>query len=776
MKSATWNLRHGRSAEKFPIAFVGTYPPRRCGIATFTCDLATAVAGADAAIRPVILAMDDADSQHDYPKSVRFAIRQGIRGDYARAADFVNYSDVRLVSIQHEYGIYGDHDGAHILDFAARLRKPIVTTLHTVLKAPTDSQRSIIRKLAERGSRFVVMSDLATELLKDTYGVSPEIICTIPHGIPDLPLEEHDSHKARFGVAGRPMLLSFGLLNENKGIETVISALPRLIPMFPDLVYFVVGATHPDVKRRQGEAYRNSLHRLAENLDVSDNVVFRNQFVEHEELCEYLLAADIYIIPYLNEAQITSGTLAYAMGSGTAVVSTPFWHAQELLSEGRGRFFGFGDSGELSAVLESLLSDEAELRRAQRVAYEYARGMTWPRTGEAYLKLFRSVVSDAITPQPIPRPHRIKSLPELRLDHLLRMTDDTGLLQHATYSIPNRRHGYCVDDNARGLLVALLAHRITNSSDTKRLVTTYLSYLHYSQLDDGRFYNFMDYSHQLEEKPASEDCTGRALWALGTAVQHAPEETFCTFAREMFLKSMNRRLEFGPRGSALSILGLAAYLEAEPDDTTARAKIAELARDLVARYEKEADDEWRWYEPILHYDNALLPLALFKAHEVAPDETMLRIACESLGFLEKVCFPSGQLELIGNMGWYPRGGARAVTDEQPIDATAFVLAFRDAYLATHDDHYLRRMRNSFDWFLGANRLGRSLYDFSTAGCHDGIGEYGVNQNQGAESTVSFLMALLAVLDLAGEGLDDSGKEEFDGNAHTPRRSTADHLA
>ncbi|MFP8878640.1 MAG: glycosyl transferase, partial [Myxococcota bacterium] len=518
---------------------------------------------------------------------------------------------------------------------------------------------------------------------------------------------------------------------------------------------------------------RNSLHRLAETLDVSDNVVFYNQFVELDELCEHLLAADIYITPYLNEAQITSGTLAYAMGSGTAMVSTPYWHAQELLSEGRGRFFGFGESGELSKVLESLLSDEEELRRAQLMAYEYARGMTWPRVGETYVELARSVVSDAITPEPIPRPHRIKSLPELRLDHLLRLTDDTGLLQHATYSIPNRRHGYCVDDNARGLLVALLAHRVTHSSDTKRLITTYLSYMHYSQLDDGQFCNFMDYSHQLDETPASEDCAGRALWALGTAVHLAPEETFCSIAREMFLKSMNRRLEFGPRGSALSILGLAAYLEAEPNDTTAIAKIADLAGDLVARYEREADDEWRWFEPILHYDNALLPLALFKAHTVAPDDTMLRIACESLGFLEDLCFPSNQLELIGNMGWYPRGGARAVTDEQPIDATAFVLAFRDAYLVTRDDHYLRQMRKSFDWFLGANRLGKSLYDFSTAGCHDGIGESGVNRNQGAESTVSFLMALLAVLDLAGEGLDDSEKEGLDVNAHTERRSTVD---
>ncbi len=401
--------------------------------------------------------------------------------------------------------------------------------------------------------------------------------------------------------------------------------------------------------------------------------------------------------------------------------------------------------------------------------------MTWPRVGEAYAELARSVVKDAFTPEPILRPHGVKSLPELRMDHLLRLTDDTGLLQHATYSIPNRRHGYCVDDNARGLLVALLAHRVTDSSDTKRLITTYLSYLHYSQLDDGQFHNFMDYSHRLEEKPASEDCIGRALWALGATVQLAPEETFCTFAREMFLKSMNRQLEFGPRGDALSILGLAAYLEAEPDDTTARAKIAALASDLVARYEREADDEWRWYEPSLHYDNALLPLALFKAHAVIPDETMLRIAHESLGFLEEVCFPGGQLELIGNKGWYPRGGERAVTDEQPIDTTAFVLAFRGAYLVTREDHYLRRMRDSFDWFLGKNRLNASLYDFSTAGCHDGIGESGVNRNQGAESTVSFLMALLAVMDLAGEGLDDSEKDGGDEKALAAALSTADDL-
>lgn len=743
------------------IAFVGTYPPRRCGIATFTSDLAQAMQGAGEQVRPMIVALTDTGGQYAYPDAVKYEIRQGSRGDYARAAELVNYSDVRLVSLQHEHGIFGGDDGAYVLDFLTALRVPAIATLHTVLKNPSESQRDIVQRIYRQCAGLVVMSRVALDLLASSYGLSGPKIHVIAHGIPPMQPCDQDRLKSGFGVGGRRMLLTFGLLGPGKGIETVIRALPEAVAAFPDLVYFVVGATHPMIVRRHGEAYRTTLEREAERLGVREHVVFRDQFVSVEELCRYLQAADIFISPYVNEAQVTSGALSYAMGAGAAIISTPYWHAQELLSDGRGRLFPFGDSRALGTAIESLLRTPAELRRLRAAALDSARDMLWPRIGEAYLALGTEVVAGhPVAPAP-PRHLRASTLPELRLDHLLRLTDDTGIIQHATYSVPARRSGYCVDDNARALIVALQADRLNSSSDTRRLVSSYLGFLHFAQDDDGRFRNLVTYGRTFEEAPFSEDCTGRALWALGSAVRLANDDGCRLLAREMLERALPGALGMGPRGCALGLLGLASFIEAEPGHQGAREALATLAQRLLTRYQEEATDDWRWFEPTLTYDNALLSLALFKAYAISADRTSLRVARASLEFLEEVCFEGDQLVLVGNAGWHVRGGSKPHADEQPIDAAAFVLAFRGAYLATGDHHYLRRMRESFAWFLGANRLGVSLYDFSTAGSRDGLGATEANRNQGAESTLSFLLSLLAMLELADEGLEHAAAPERD---------------
>jgi len=733
------------------IAFLGTYPPNRCGIGTFTHDLSDAVLSADESVRATVLAMTDADFTSDYPERVRFQIRKGVRDDYLRAADFVNYSDIRMVSIQHEYGIFGGADGAHVLAFLSELRKPSIATLHTVLKRPSTSQRAIVREMAERCEYLVVMSRLAVDLLEESYAIPRESVRVIPHGIPDIRIDERDAGKAKFGLTGRRVLLTFGLLSPSKGIEVVIRALPKLVAEFPDLIYVVVGVTHPEIKRRVGEEYRHSLQREAESLGLRDHVIFRNQFVDTPELCRYLQASDIYITPYLQTAQITSGTLAYAMGSGAAPVSTPYWYAKEVLAEGRGHLFDSGDVEGLGDVLRTLLGNPEELARTQRSAYSFSRRMLWSQVGSDYVGLAQRVVREAVAPEP--RARRRWSLPELRLEHLIRMTDDTGLLQHAAHSVPDRRFGYCVDDNARALIVALLAQRATDPSETERLITIYLSYLHHSQGEDGHFRNFMDFRRSLDREPGSEDCVGRAMWAVGLAVELAPDEGHRLLAKKMFQRAMTLPLTFGPRGCALGILGLDAYLQHEPDDDLARTTLDSLGTELARRFLEHADREWRWFEPELTYENALLPLALFKFSMRTGNETARRVACDSLSFLEELCFTDGYLQLIGNAGWHARGRERVIADEQPIDAAAFVLAFRAAHAATGDRRYLARMRESFEWFLGANRLGLSLYDFSTAGCQDGLGMREVNKNQGAESMVSFLLALLAMLGLMDDGLD-----------------------
>jgi glycosyltransferase involved in cell wall biosynthesis len=748
--------------DEIAVAFIGSYGPRRCGIATFTADLAGAIAGDDRRVSPMVLAVTEPGGRYQYPPEVKFEIRHDVKGDYARAAEFVNFNRVRLVCIQHEYGIFGGDDGGYILDFVHALRVPAVVTLHTVLKHPTENQAAIVRKLAAVCPLIVVMSQVAKDLLATSYGIDGANVRIIPHGIPVMDLEpDQQALKAKFGVAGRRVLLTFGLLGPNKGIETVIRALPAVVERFPDLVYFVVGATHPAVLRREGEAYRTMLAREAEKLGVRDHLVLHGQFVSADELRRYLQAADIFVSPYLSEAQVTSGALSYAMGAGAAVVSTPYWHAQELLSSERGRLFPFKDHTALSRALLELLGSPAELRRVRAAAFDFARLMAWPRIGDAYFDAVSRTLRTS-TPrldQSASRaPGPAITLPELRLDHLRRLTDDTGIIQHATYSVPARRTGYCVDDNARALIVALHADRVQSSADARALVTTYLSYLHASQEADGGFRNFMSYERALESSPPSDDCTGRAIWALGVATEIAQDEGCRLLARDMFMRALSHARALGPRGTAQCILGLARLVTIEPE-TELRGLLDSLTAKLRECYRVNATVDWHWFEPTLTYDNALMPLALFAAYGVTGDSATLRDARETLSFLEEVCFAGDRLQLVGNTGWHSMGGEKPCADEQAIDAAAFVLAFRCAYTVTQDRHYLRRMREAFAWFLGANRLGLPLYDFATGGCRDGMGLAHVNQNQGAESTICFLMSLLEMLELAGEEMDINGVRE-----------------
>lgn len=741
------------SSAPLRMGFLATFPPRRCGIATFTRDLSDAVQLADPRATPFVVAMTDANGEYDYPPVVEYEIHQGTRAHYPRAAELVNFSDVRVVSVQHEHGIFGGDDGAYVLDFLAALRVPSIVTLHTVLGRPSPSQRRIVQGIAAHAAALVVMSRVSLDLLGTAYGISGAKVRVVPHGIHEMPPRDRRELKARFGVAGRPMLLTFGLLSPNKGIETMIRAMPALVKAFPDIVYFVVGATHPHVARQHGEAYRTTLEREAEQLGVRENVVFRDQFVTNDELGRYLQAADVFVSPYLNEAQVSSGALSYAMGAGAAAVSTPYWHARELLADQRGVLFPFGDSDALATAVSGLLADPARLERVRAAAFEHTRPMRWPEVGRQVLDLATHVIRESPARSPRPGPVRASSLPDLRLDHLVRLTDDVGIVQHATFTVPARTSGYCVDDSARALLVVLEVDRVSPSPVANKLVTTYLSHLHHAQTADGNFLNLMAYDRTFEAGSISDDCLGRAVWALGTCVELATDDGCRRLAAEMLQRALPRTSELGPRGTALTILGLTRAFRADPGTGEAMSRITNLAARLASRYGDEATAEWRWFEPTLTYDNALLPLALFEAHGVTGEPVLLKVARESLEFLEKGCFTGTLLTLVGNAGWHARGGARSSADEQAIDAAAFVLAFRAAFLATRDHHYLERMRQSFAWFLGANRLGAPLYDFVSAGCRDGLGTHEPNQNQGAESTICFLMSLLEMLELAGEGLE-----------------------
>ncbi|MFA4844674.1 MAG: glycosyltransferase [Candidatus Margulisiibacteriota bacterium] len=733
---------------KLNIAFVGNYSPRLCGIATFTTDLCEATAKLLSPRSNVFaLAVNDTDQGYAYPRRVAFTLRQTQQKDYFEAANFINASNADVVCVQHEYGIYGGWDGIYILSLISSLSVPVVVVLHTVLKNPTPNQKKIIQEMAQRANYLVVMSKLAVTLLQDVYAVPAEKIRTLYHGTPDFSSLDNGHYKKRFQVEGKQTLLTFGLLSPNKGIETVINALPKLVQDFPKLIYIVLGKTHPNVLKEYGEKYRAGLIALVDKLGLQEQVIFDDRFVSLEELYAWLMAADIYITPYLNEAQIVSGTLSYAVGAGTAIISTPYWHAKELLAEGRGRLINFGDSAALAAALRDLLSNQATLKLLRDKTYKFGRQMRWEKVAEKYLGIFKQTAATATKRSlTLKTPALLLREPPFDLAHLKRLTDDTGLIQHAKYIVPDRQTGYCLDDNSRALMLCAWAFFLLRGEDAKELISTYFSFTHFMQTPDGRFRNFIDYQRHFLDETGSDDAVGRALWALGYIIWRPPRNAYRSLAYECFQKALPHVHGLNLRGKALAMLGLVSYLRCYQGDESVTAKLRECADYLLDLYKDVSDDNWRWFEDIICYDNGIMPMALFQTYSILREEKYLKVAQETLEFLEKTITHNGRLSIVGSRGWYKRGGVKAKYDQQPIDAAAMVLAYQSAYRVTGDKEYLKKMRQAFGWFLGENDMGMSLYDHETKGCADGLLPEGVSLNQGGESTVSFLMALLAMIE------------------------------
>jgi len=732
------------------ITFVGNYLPRKCGIATFTTDLREAVERYyGGTFRMPIIALNDRPEGYDYPDAVEGTILQSARQDYERAAEFVNRSNSKLVCLQHEYGIFGGDDGNYILDFLSQIRLPVVTTLHTVLEKPTPGQKDIITRMDAMISKFVVMSQKAKKFLHYKYGISKDKIAIIEHGIPEFPPGDPDHFKSTINLAGRTVLLSFGLLSRNKGIETVLEALPKVIKRFPKFAFVILGVTHPVVKKHEGESYRISLRRMVRELGLGKHVFFHDQFVSLKHLTEYLQATDIYITPYLNKNQIVSGTLAYASGSGIPVLSTPYWYAEDLLSGGKGVLFPFRDSKRLEKLLLDLLASPQKLKSIREKAFAQGRQMIWPAVARTYIDLFHEVSVKQIRKKPVLKQRLVPTeIPEISLQHVQRLTDDTGILQHAKGIVPNRKEGYCLDDNARALIMTLQHYKQTESQESFELAAIYLSYIQYAQKEDGSFYNFMNYRREFLEEEGSEDSQGRALWALGYAIQACSDNSLGSVAKELFHKCKHLATRMGTRGTALGILALCEYLAKFPKDSEVFELLHDASDRLVKVYKKNTSSNWTWFEEKLTYDNALLPLALLKAYRLTQDKKYLLIAKKTLFFLEGIYFKNDYLQLVGNNRWMVKSRHASLFDEQPIDAMASMLLFQEAYLTLNDKRYLDLMRMSFDWFVGKNRLEKPLYDFESKGCRDGLMEKDVNLNQGAESTLSYLISLLTVTDVS----------------------------
>jgi glycosyltransferase involved in cell wall biosynthesis len=732
------------------IAFLGDHLPRKCGIATFTSDLLAAVAAAHPQSQCFCVSVNDIKGGYEYPEVVHFEIEEQDLSSYLRAADFLNIGNVDVVCLQHEFGIFGGPVGGHILALLRELRMPVVTTLHTVLLNPTADQRRVMEGLISLSTRLVTMSERGREMLEEVYQAPPAKIDLIPHGIPDVGFVDPTYFKDQFGVEGRVVLLTFGLLSPNKGIEYVLNALPDILAQFPDVVYIVLGATHPNELREHGEAYRLSLEILAKKNKVEKNVIFYNQFVDLENLKEFIGAADLYITPYLNEAQITSGTLAYTFGAGKAVISTPYWHASELLADDRGVLVPFADAPAIAREVIGLLRDDTRRHAMRKNAYRIGRDMVWSNVAQQYMRSFelsrlqgaprsrKSLATKTLDRKP-------RELPEIKLNHLSRMTDSTGVFQHAVFSIPNFSEGYCTDDNARAFVLSVLLGELGEDAESvRKLATTCAAFLHYAfDVKSKRFHNHMSFDRRWLDKPGSEDCHGRALWALGVGVGRSPFRSFQMMAGQLFALALPVFTEFtSPRAWAFGLIGIHEYLRRLSGDSVVNQIREVLTTRLMDLFHANVHSDWCWFEEELSYDNAKLAHALILSGRATGNPEVFECGLHALRWLTVLqTSEKGHFRPIGSNGFYRRGGVRANFDQQPIEAQATVSACLEAYRSTADLQWYEHAQRAFDWFIGWNDLGLELYSPETGGCRDGLHVDRVNRNQGAESTVAFLLSL-----------------------------------
>ncbi len=732
------------------LAYIGTYPPRVCGIGTFTMNLyKSMLTQNDPSKEPIeglVVAMNDPEQIYNYPEEVKLIIRQEHQRDYLEAVKFINLSGADACILEHEFGIFGGENGIYILPLLHRLEIPLIVTLHTIVKSPSYNEKAVLQQICKMAQKVVVMSHKAIEFLTDIYNVDIDKIEFIEHGVPDIQFNQEQSKK-EFKLENKKLLLTFGILSRNKGIETVIKALPKVIEKHPDVLYMVLGKTHPNVLRHSGEEYRNYLQRLIKSLKLGDHVFFINEYINQKELFKYLAASDIYITPYQNEAQITSGTLSYAVGVGSAVVSTPYWHASELLAEGRGKLFNFNDSEELSSIFLDLLDNPEVLKEYREKAYNYGRTITWPKSGIKYIALAEQILdSKPETLVELETTIDPLLLPPFSLEHIKRLTDDTGIIQHAKFGIPNLKEGYCLDDNARALLMVLMAYRQKKDKQALNLAPIYLSYIHYMQNKDGTFRNFLSFNRNFLDEVGSEDSFGRTIWALGYLLGNAPNDAYFQTGKSVFFNAVPNfdKLQ-SIRGIANSMIGISHYLRSSPSDESMTEQLRNLAAKLVKHYNEYSSADWQWYEPLLAYDNGMLPLALLHAAEILNDDKIKEIAISTMDFLTTNTLKDGYLSIIGNEQWYKKGEQRSMFAQQPVDAFSMVLMYHQAFHLTKDKEYLTKLFSCFMWFLGENDLRMSLFDFETNGCCDGFERYGINRNQGAESSLAYLMSHLIVL-------------------------------
>jgi glycosyltransferase involved in cell wall biosynthesis len=726
------------------IICLGNYLPRQCGIATFTENLVKAILHAAQIqfqeVEIEVIAMDDTIDSYPYPEIVKKTIPDQDVEAYVKMAEYINGSGADLLLLQHEYGIFGGESGLHLLALLRRVKIPIVCTFHTVLEKPSFHQAEVLRRIALYASRVIIMNRIAIDFLVRKFHVAIEKIALIEHGVPDFEANADRLLPAPANWEGRKIMMTFGLIGRSKGIETVLRALPSIVALHPDVLYVVLGKTHPHVLRHSGEEYRDYLKSLVKQYKLDNHVVFINQYVSELELMSLLKAADLYVTPYLNKAQITSGTLCYAVSGGCAVFSTPYWHAVTLLDEERGWLFDFGNHNQLASLVNKALDDPETLALRQQKAFDYGKTITWPQIGKAYLDVFNNAIDN-------PMDGSVNRQPEPVFDiaHLLRLTDETGIFQHADGLLPSYRNGYCLDDNARAMLLVIKAYKREPLEVYLKLLTTYFSFLRLMVQKDGRVKNFLTFERQQLENDQSDDAYGRAIWALGYLIRYAPNDALFQTAMDTFHTMMMAldKLNYA-RGYANCIFGIYHYSKRFPDQERFLFLMDQIAQTLCHRFDQHKRENWYWCEDSLSYDNGLIPASLYLAFSATGKEEYLQVAEKSRIFLESKCFRHEWLSLLGNKKWLRFDSDYELFAQQPIDATAMIIMYKSALLATGNEAHITRLLSCYRWFIGDNDLDICVFDRESKGCNDGMEQGCINRNQGAESTIAWLLSQLIV--------------------------------
>lgn len=736
--------------------FISSYMPKKCGIATFTHNLFASYQNLYASAGKIVAV--EGLPEGDYPTEVDFVFDKNKVSDYTTAAGHINADDLQVVNLQHEFGLFGGPEGRHIARLLEKLKKPVVTTIHTVLQEPTLGYYTSLIEVIQRSQRVVVMSNKAVEILREIYYVPQDKIVMIPHGVPDLPFVETDYFKKELGLASRFVLLSFGLLSPGKGLELVLEALPEVVRNHPNLLYIILGKTHPEVAKIHGERYRESLQKLTYENKLENNVLFIDKFVTNEELYNYISASDVYVTPYHSQEQITSGTLAYAVALGKVVVSTPYHYAKEVLTEGRGYLVPFNNPKALAGTMSGVLSQREGMQKMRRAAYEYGRSMIWSRVAELYRNLFKEVYKEFS----LKKLQKISVVYKSSQDYLRRrnlykmfecLTDNTGIFQHTKYGIPDLKHGYSADDVGRALGIILKVARFDNEPGCYQLAKKYLAFILYVQKEDGRFHNFVGYDRRILDEDGGDDTFGRVLMGLGSAIALSTDPSVTILAKEIFDRAIAGRqpglpLSTYPKALAYSICGLSDYLKKYPESPEAAELLRPAADYLVKVYKENKRPDWDWFEPSVTYANAKLPFALMMAHSILKDEIYLSTALVTLRFLTIIQYNGTYFDIVGNKDWLVYGAGRAFFDQQPIEIGCLVEAYCEALRQTHDENYRVLANKAFNWFFGNNRQGVPVYNLKDDYPLDGLTETGSNTNSGAESVLSFALAITCLKDIS----------------------------